>query len=70
MSSNNKKAPPLVEVLKVLFYFLLIALVISALSACGGGANATAHITEEIDNTVGPHIVFLAHRDEDFNKGV
>jgi len=70
MSSNNKKEPPLVEVLKVLFYFLLIALIISALSACGGGANATAHIIEETDSTVGPHFVFLAHRDEDFNKGV
>ncbi|WP_181406662.1 heparin lyase I family protein [Alteromonas mediterranea] len=138
MSSNNKKETPLVEVLKVLFYFLLIALVISALSACGGGANEaappqsipipdpsgsdgaqedaefiveseaslratgsaspaqtysliesvfgegsieapdlftgdhveTAHIIEETDSTVGPHFVFLAHRDEDFNKGV
>ena len=142
MSSNNKNENILHETLKVLLYFFLIALVITAISACGGstqsptppeavslpdsqgdgdtnedpaeqeaftvtsevtliatGADSasetyasiervfgegsieapdlfegdhtdTAHILEETDSTVGPHFVFLAHRDEDFNKGV
>lgn len=140
MSTNNKNENILQETLKVLFYFFLIALVISALSACGsssqsntppqsvavpdsqgggetspeeqaeftlvsevmlsatgtasvsetytliesvfgdgsieapdlfaGDHTSTPHILEETDNVIGPHFVFLAHRDDDFNKGV
>ena len=140
MSTNNKKENALQETLKVLFYFFLIALVITAVSACGsssksdttsqsvavpdsqgdgetpteeqaeftlesevmlsatGAASAsetyalienvfgegsieapdlfagdhtsTPHILEETDSVIGPHFVFLAHRDDDFNKGV
>ena len=140
MSTNNKNENVLQETLIVLFYFLLIALVVTAVSACGGSsksntpdqsvsvpdsqgggetpteeqaeftlvseillsatgaANAsetyesienvfgegsieapdlfvgdhtsTPHILEETDSVVGPHFVFLAHRDDDFNKGV
>ena len=142
MSSNNKNENILHETLKVLLYFFLIALVITAISACGGSTTSpappeaaplpdsqgdgdknedpaeqeaftvtsevtliatgtdsasetyasiervlgegsieapdlfagdhtdTAHILEETDSIVGPHFVFLAHRDEDFNKGV
>ncbi|WP_311236151.1 heparin lyase I family protein [Alteromonas sp. ALT199] len=140
MSINNKNENILQETLKVLFYFFLIALVISALSACGsssqsntphqsvavpdsqgdgetpieeqaeftlvsevmlsatgtasasetyaliesvfgdgsieapdlfaGDHTSTPHILEETDSVIGPHFVFLAHRDDDFNKGV
>lgn len=140
MSTNNKNENILQETLKVLFYFFLVALVISALSACGsssqsntppqsvavpdsqgdgetpieeqaeftlvsevmlsatgtasasetytliesvfgdgsieapdlfaGDHTSTPHILEETDSVIGPHFVFLAHRDDDFNKGV
>lgn len=142
MSSNNKNENILHETLKVLLYFFLITLVITAISACGGSTTSpappeavplpdsqgdgdknedpaeqeaftvtsevtliatgtdsasetyasiervlgegsieapdlfagdhtdTAHILEETDSIVGPHFVFLVHRDEDFNKGV
>ena len=142
MSTKNNSENILHETLKVLFYFFLIALVVTAISACGGSTQSptppeavslpdsqgdgdtnedpaeqeaftvtsevtliatgtdsasetyasiehvfgegsieapdlfegdhtdTAHILEETDSTVGPHFVFLAHRDEDFNKGV
>lgn len=35
-----------------------------------GDHTSTPHILEETDSVVGPHFVFLAHRDDDFNKGV
>jgi hypothetical protein len=31
---------------------------------------SVSHIVEDEDDSVGPHFVFLAHRDLDFNKGV
>jgi hypothetical protein len=35
-----------------------------------GDHTSVTHIIEEEDDSVGPHFVFLAHRDLDFNKGV
>ncbi|KTF05246.1 dystroglycan-type cadherin-like protein [marine sediment metagenome] len=35
-----------------------------------GDHTSTPHILEETDSVIGPHFVFLAHRDDDFNKGV